>query len=122
MELDQNTLLLFSPFHRNVGNPYQSEIQNQKDFEDFIIRNNGINDCSASVYSQDSTIDKIWFDFDGVGAIDEARRLYKFLCGMGCKVLPIISGRKGIHLHLLLSSNIKVDSEIAKEVLMDIII
>tara|TARA_B100000949_G_scaffold230821_1_gene241921 strand:- start:1116 stop:2156 length:1041 start_codon:yes stop_codon:yes gene_type:complete len=122
MELDQNTLLLFSPFHRNVGNPYQYEIHTQKNLEDFIIRNNGINDCSASVYSQDSTIDKIWFDFDGIGALDEARTLYKFLRDINCKVLPIISGRKGIHLHLILSSNTKVNSEIAKEVLMDLII
>ena len=122
MHIDQNTLNLFSPFQRNVGNPYQFGIKSQKDFEDFIIRNNGINDCSASVYSQDSTIDKIWFDLDGVGALDEARRLYKFLREINCKVLPIISGRKGIHLHLLLSSNVKVNSESAKEILMDTII
>jgi|GEM_PF-1694064 len=122
MELDRNTLQIFSPFQRNVGNPAQFGIKNQKDFENFIIRNNGINDCSASVYSPESTIDKIWFDFDGVGAIAEARILYKFLRDINCKVLPIISGRKGIHLHLLLSSNVKANSESAKEILMDTII
>ena len=122
MFLDQNTLQLFSPFQRNVGNPYQFPIKTQEDFEDFLVRNNGIKDCSASVYSQESTIDKIWFDFDGVGALDEARRLYKFLRGLDCKVFPIISGKKGIHLHLLINSNVKVNSSISKETLMDIII
>ena len=120
--LAHNTLRLFSPFQRNVGNPQQYPIYSQKDFEDFIIRNNGIKDCSSSVYSQESTIDKIWFDFDGIGAIDEARKLYAFLRGLDAMVFPIISGKKGIHLHLLLNTNVKANSDNAKEILMDTII
>ena len=84
MEIDKNTFLLFSPFNRNVGNPYQFGIKSQKDFEDFLIRNNGLNDCSASVYADDGVIDKIWFDFDGEGAIEEAKKLYDYLKFLEC--------------------------------------
>ena len=119
MEIDKNTFLLFSPFNRNVGNPYQFGIKSQKDFEDFLIRNNGLNDCSASVYADDGVIDKIWFDFDGEGAIEEAKKLYDYLKFLECKVIPVISGKKGIHLHLLVSSTISVNEYDARVQLMD---
>ena len=119
MEIDRNTFLLFSPFNRNVGNPYQFPIETQKDFENFLIRNNGINDCSASVYADDGVIDKIWFDFDGEGAIEEAKRLYDYLKFLECKVIPVISGKKGIHLHLLVNSTLSVNEYETRVQLMD---
>jgi len=119
MNIDNTTLELFSPFNRNVGNPYQSPIRTRKDFEDFIIRNNGINDCSASLYADNGTIDKVWFDFDGEGAIDEAKKLYDYLKSFDAKVIPIISGKKGIHLHLLVKSNLSVDEHETRVQLMD---
>ena len=87
MNIDNTTLELFSPFNRNVGNPYQFPIRTRKDFEDFIIRNNGINDCSASLYANNGTIDKVWFDFDGEGANDEAKKLYDYLKSFDAKVM-----------------------------------
>lgn len=119
MEIDKNTFLLFSPFNRNVGNPYQFPINNQQDFENFLIRNNGIHDCSASVYANDGVIDKIWFDFDGEGAIKEAKQLYDYLKFLECKVIPVISGKKGIHLHLLVNSTVSVNDDDARIQLMD---
>jgi len=117
--IDNNTFLLFSPFNRNVGNPYQFAINSQKDFEDFLIRNSGLNDCSASVYADDGVIDKIWFDFDGDGAIEEAKKLYDYLKFLECKVIPVISGKKGIHLHLLVSSTLPVNDYETRVKLMD---
>jgi len=119
MNIDNTTLQLFSPFKRNVGNPYQFPIETQKDFEDFLIRNNGLNDCSASVYADDGVIDKIWFDFDGEGAIEEAKLLYDYLKFLECKVIPVISGKKGIHLHLLVNSTLSVNEHDARVQLMD---
>lgn len=119
MNIDNTILQLFSPFKRNVGNPYQFPIRTQKDFEDFLIRNNGLNDCSASVYADDGVIDKIWFDFDGEGAIEEAKQLYDYLKFLECKVIPVISGKKGIHLHLLVNSTLSVNEYDARVQLMD---
>jgi len=119
LKINSTTLQLFSPFNRTVGNPVQYEINSQKEFEYFLDKNNGIKDCSSSVYSINGTIDKVWFDFDGKGAFEDARKVYQYLKEKNAKCIPVISGKKGIHLHLLIKSDINVDSANAKAILMD---
>ena len=43
--IDKTTKILFYPFYRRVGNPSQRLIRNIREFEKFLIENNGINDC-----------------------------------------------------------------------------
>lgn len=119
MNIDSTTLSLFSPFNRTVGNPVQYEINSQREFEYFLEKNNGIKDCSSSVYANAGIIDKVWFDFDGKNAFNDAKKVYKYLKGKNAKCIPIISGKKGIHLHLLVKSDVSVDEANAKAILMD---
>lgn len=107
MKLDNTTQILFSPYDREVANPKRWNIHSKDEFIKFIERNNGASDCYTSVYPLDGTIDKITFDLDDekrgvVGVAPEARRLYGWLLMKGYNVIPVLSGKKGIHLHLLL--------------------
>ena len=120
MKINSTTLQLFSPFARTVGNPVQYPINNQNEFEYFLDKNNGIKDCSSSVYANDEKIDKVWFDFDGKNSFEEAKKVYKYLKAKNAKCIPVISGKKGIHLHLLVKSNVYIESANAKAILMDV--
>lgn len=100
--LDKTTLKLFGKFPREVGNPARSVVYNLKGLENFIINNNGIHDCYASVYPLTGEIDKISFDADGKGALSESKQLYKNLRSQSFKVIPLVSGKKGFHLHALM--------------------
>ena len=121
MKINSTTLQLFSPFARTVGNPVQYPINNQSEFEYFLDKNNGIKDCSSSVYANDGKIDKVWFDFDGKNSFEEAKKVYKYLKTKNAKCIPVISGKKGIHLHLLVKSNVHIESANAKAILMDVV-
>ena len=102
---DPRLMELFYPFNRSVG-LYRSPIQTYEQFREYIDRNNGIRDCFASVYSSDGYIDKIFFDIDSKthfsSVRDSAVMLYQHLTSKGYRCIPVFSGRKGFHIHLLL--------------------
>jgi hypothetical protein len=108
MKLDQTTRILFSPFNREVGNPRRWRIQTEDEFIRFIENNSGRADCFTSIYPEDHSIDKIFWDLDDpkgiVGCRDEAERLYSWLMKNGFNAIPILSGKKGFHIYLLLKS------------------
>lgn len=108
MKLDSTTINLFSPFStRECANPKRQPIKSQKDFEKFVERNNGVNDCYCDLYTYpfDGVIDKMYFDFDGINggfevALPFAQRFYEFLTERkGLDVIPVASGRKGFNLY-----------------------
>ena len=104
MQFDVQTLL-FSPFYREVGNPKRMTISSREDFDRFIQLNNGVNDCFVSVYDWSFVIDKIFQDVDCGGVkqeLDDAKTLFYYCQERGLDVLPLASGKKGIHLHILL--------------------
>lgn len=107
--LDSTTSILFSPFEREVANPIRRRIHTSREFENFISQNNGVHDCFTSVYSHDLTIDKLFFDFDGSYAIEEAKRVSEFVTGkLNSPIIAIVSGKKGIHLYIL-TKPVKID-------------
>ena len=64
---------------------------------------NGKTDIYASVYSFPTIIvDKLFYDFDGATALKEASKFYKFLLDKDLTVIPVHSGKRGIHLYVLL--------------------
>lgn len=101
MIVDETTKILFYPFRRNVGNPYQKQIRNIREFVQFITQNNGINDCFIAIYDKYKTIDKLFFDLD-VLDIKLAYKFYKYLIDQGLSVVPVFSGKKGFHFYVLL--------------------
>lgn len=101
--LDKTTLKLFGKFPREVGNPARTIVRNQKGLENFITNNNGLNDCFVSCYPESGELDKISFDLDGKGASSEAKQLYKELLSQDFFVVPVVTGKKGFHLHIRLT-------------------
>ena len=91
---------LFTRFPREVG-LYRKIVKSYRAFRDYIIKNNGVNDCYTSLYDINFTIDKVFFDFDGKGALETAKTLYEHLYTKGYPVIPVITGKKGFHIYLL---------------------
>ncbi len=109
MHISKTTQSLFYSFPRKVGNPKQWTVNDDKSFEDFVVMNNGINDCFVSVYAlpdhQTSaiTIDKIYIDLDGIPqALDDAKMIFNYCQDNNIPVIPVASGKKGIHLYILI--------------------
>lgn len=98
------TPLLFSFFPREMGNPKRTLAWNENDFKSFVNANNGINDVFTSVYDVNLNIDKIFFDFDGDKSLEESIKIYNYLKEQNYNVIPVASGKKGIHLYLLLKN------------------
>lgn len=99
---DQTTLQLFSSFPREVGNPKRRLAYNLYEFNNFIFENDGVAECFTGVYGLDRNIDKIFFDFDGDESLNEAIVIYRYLRDKGYYTIPVASGKKGIHLYILL--------------------
>lgn len=69
----------------------------------FIDRNNGINNVYAGVYSENFVVDKIFWDFDyGPNVLADTQKLYKWCLDNELQAIPIISGKKGTHLYIIL--------------------
>jgi len=95
------TKVLFSPFFREVGNPYRRVIRSYQEFLRFVNQNNGIRDCFVSVYDLNYRIDKIFFDLDYLD-IKTAWRFYEFVTEeLNLSCVPIASGKKGFHFYVL---------------------
>ncbi len=103
--VDRTTQLLFGEFPRDVGNPRRRVIYSLRQMENFIARNNGVNDCYTGVYPNSLRIAEIFHDHDGKGALEESKRLYIFLRNRSYPVVPVASGKKGIHLHQLVKGD-----------------
>jgi len=116
MHVDDRTLDLFAPFAREVGNPQRTRIFKQKQFEDFVLLNNGASrDVFTSVYPSDHTIDKLFFDFDCSRTkypditmqevFNDFCKFYGYLVDIGEVPLPVVTGSKGYHLYVPLYSS-----------------
>lgn len=97
--IDRTTQLLFGEFPRDVGNPQRRVIYDLRQLENFIARNNGINDCYVGVYPNLLRVAEIFYDYDGKDSLEETKKLYTFLRERSYPVVPVDSGKKGYHLH-----------------------
>jgi len=104
VDLDSTTLTLFSPFQKEIGR-YRKRIYSQRDFEVYIIRMNGQEENFISLFSFEGSsvygTNAVFFDFDGYDAIPTAKRMYREGVERGYGVIPVITGKKGIHLYFL---------------------
>ena len=100
-------ILNFNKMPRFVGNPKQSMIRSQRELNEFIHANNGINTCFTSVYSfnEEAThvlVDKIFLDLDSEkkphNALYDAQELSTY-CFEEYEIPAYIvySGSKGYH-------------------------
>ena len=106
--------VLFRHFPRVVGfRPATREFFKRKkvttrlEFLKLINRYSGTYEIFTSIYDNDKTIDKIFIDIDSYDTLDRAlniaKRLYeKLTVSMKLPVIPVFSGMKGFHLHILL--------------------
>ena len=113
---------LFNKFPREVGFPKRRFINSESELYKLINRHNAKVGCFVSLYNLpqdmeydgyriwrktgklwylDCDLDKIWFDFDGKNAVEDTKRLHKFLLKNNIKHLLIFSGRKGFHIYVL---------------------
>lgn len=107
--IDPLTLQLFGKFPREAANPTRVVVHNLRELENFLTYNEGIKDCFISIFPLSGEIDKIFLDFDkkaglcdGKTALSDTKRVYNHLIELDHQVVPIASGKKGIHLHDLL--------------------
>ena len=106
MKLNGATQLLFGGFPREVADPRRRLVYGSGQFEKFVEQRDGVTDCYTSLYSQDGAIDKVFWDFDDpkgiIGCREDAERLYTWLLAKDFNVIPVLSGKKGFHIYLLL--------------------
>lgn len=111
MYIDDRTLDLFSPFPREVGNPYRKKIFSEEQFKSFVQLNNGVSrDMFTSVYPSNHIVDKLFSDFDcstkkfpdlTMGEVfDDFCKFYGYLVDLGLHPIPVVTGKKGYHLQL----------------------
>jgi hypothetical protein len=93
---------LYPSFPREVGIPSRVLVNSRKEFIKTVTRFNGRTDVYASVYSADLTVDKLFYDFDGASAVREATEFFNFLTSKNLTVIPVHSGKRGVHLYVLL--------------------
>ena len=104
MIIDPLLLQMFGQFPRDVGNPNRSIVYDLEGLRNFLTYNEGQNDCYVSVYPTSGYIDKLFYDFDGYArALEDAKAVYKYLVKNKHVVVPVASGKKGIHIYVLLT-------------------
>ena len=103
--MDATTKLLFPPFNREVGGgfPFREPIDSEKEFDKWVLEHNGVTDCLVSVYNFDYEISKIFYDFDFANPteLEYAKRFGSFLEHWEISYIPLVTGVKGIHIHVL---------------------
>jgi len=116
--IDALTQQLFGQFPREVANPSRSTVRDLQGIETFLIYNEGIRDCYISLYPLSGEITSILFELDGYArALEDAKLIYNYLCDAGHIVVPVVSGKKGIHLYLLLRPKVYGDEQETKKLL-----
>lgn len=102
------THLLFNSFPREVRKG-RAIAETWDQFVNYVSAESGRSDVFTSIYAfsdkqwphEERIVDKVFFDIDGDDAFAIARRLYRALRARGLSVIPIISGRKGFHIYVL---------------------
>jgi hypothetical protein len=94
---------LYATFPRELGIPHRILVKSKQEMVKTIREFNGKTDIYASVYSFPIImVDKLFYDFDGASALKEASKFYEFLRDRDFTVIPVHSGKRGIHLYVLL--------------------
>jgi len=112
--LDEITATLFEDsFPREIGKK-RTLCRTKHEFEQKLDLLNGADEAFTNVNPIDGSINKIFIDFDGAQSLLEAQQLYIYATSVGIPTIPVASGKKGVHLHMLFKST---NGENTKEVL-----
>lgn len=118
MRLDKTTLTLFGEMPREVGKK-RSYIDTTNKLTKYVMKHNGIEDCFVSTTTLDGLITEIFFDIDsplGIeGAIEDFKKLYKWLIDHPYNPVPVATGKKGFHIHVRLKPKRYIDALEAKQ-------
>ncbi len=116
--IDALTHQLFGQFPREMAVPARIVVHDLRALETFLIYNEGIKNCFTSLYPLSGEVTCILFELDGYArALEDAKLIYKYLTDAGEVVVPVASGRKGIHLYLLLKPKLYGTEEETKKIL-----
>lgn len=107
---DQTTLNLFSTYPREVGKK-RTLVKTPEEFYRKSDLLNGVDEVFTNVNPLDGSINKIFTDFDGPFSFQEAKKVYAYLLKVGIPCIPIASGKKGIHLHILFKTRYGEDNK-----------
>jgi hypothetical protein len=85
---------------------WRDKVYNLRQFTEWIESHNGTTDIFTSVYPLSHVIDRILFDLDirdnkTTTVLSDAKKLFLWCRNEGFPVIPVITGRKGIQLHVL---------------------
>lgn len=109
---------MFGKFPRYVGNPLQTIVNNQTEFDYYVDVNNGFHDCFTSLFSFNSEnkpiIDKAFFDLD-YGTLEETlkagQKKFEYCTEtLDQTTIPIWSGGRGSHIYPLFKPKIYEES------------
>jgi len=101
--LSTHLSFLFDTYPREVGNPFRTVVFRQKEFEQFVLMNDGKTDVFVNIYNQNKVIDKLFYDFDEPFAFEFASKFAKWLYNNNIAYVPLITPRKGYHIYVLLN-------------------
>nr|URC17323.1 MAG: prim-pol domain superfamily protein [Helarchaeota virus Nidhogg Meg22_1214] len=99
---------MYDIFPREVGFPKRVLVRSREEMMDLINKYNGGKHCYVTVYGfreanhlratyPTAVVDKVFFDLDGEGALDDAIKLTLDAIDDGIKHVNFFSGRKGFH-------------------------
>jgi len=112
--LDKTTSYLFEDsFPREIGCK-RNLVRTPNEFEREVDMINGVDEAFTNVNPINGNINKIFIDFDGPFSLEEAKTVYTYLCSQNIPCIPVASGKKGIHIYILLKERKGEDN---KEVL-----
>ena len=101
---DYVTSFLFEDsFPRELGRKREL-IKNKMEFESKIDLLNGVDEVFSNVNPLNGEINKIFIDFDGKESLAEAKTVYTYCLSQKIPCIPIASGKKGVHLYILLKT------------------
>jgi hypothetical protein len=92
---------LFDTFPREVGNPFRRIVHREKEFLQFIEQNDGRGPVFVNIYGLEKEVDKLFYDFDEPFAFEFVSKFAKWLYYNNIAFIPIITGRKGYHIYVL---------------------
>jgi len=117
VRLDRTTLTLFGEMPREVGQQ-RSYIDTTDKLTKYVMKNSGTSDCFVSTTTLDGLITEIFTDIDsplGIeGAIEDFKKLYKWLIDHAYNAIAVATGKKGFHIHVRLKPKRYIDAQEAR--------
>jgi len=105
--MNKLTKQLFPNFPREIAFPWRKTVYSLLEFKREVQNNQGINDIYTSIYGSNFLINKLFFDLDyGDDVLGDAKKIVNFCNEQGYQSIPIVSGKKGYHIYIIVKPQI----------------